>query len=95
MKTKMECLQSAVMCERMSADTDEEANRLALVATAAQWRALADHAPAGEGRIAPDRCQKKRPVSPPTAAPKGPRLRPARERQPHLADKGTAARANR
>jgi hypothetical protein len=71
MKTKMECLQSAVMCERMSADTDEEANRLALVATAAQWRALADHAPAGEGRIAPDRAQAEDSMTRPKAARSG------------------------
>lgn len=49
MKTKAECLQRAVICERMSADTDDEANRLALVATAAHWRALANHARAAEG----------------------------------------------
>ena len=44
MKTKAECLQHAVLCERMAADADR-ANRETLLATAAHWRTLADHAP--------------------------------------------------
>jgi hypothetical protein len=71
MKTKMECLQRAVMCERMSADADAEANRLALVVTAAHWRALADHAPAGEGRVAADRAQAEGSMTHPHAARSG------------------------
>jgi hypothetical protein len=43
-KTRAECLQYATMCERMAADSDYEAGRMTLLATAGQWRTLAKHA---------------------------------------------------
>ncbi|SEP50774.1 hypothetical protein SAMN02990966_07764 [Rhodospirillales bacterium URHD0017] len=46
MKTRAECLQYAIMCEYMAADTNNEDSRIALLATAAHWRTLAEQAPA-------------------------------------------------
>ena len=41
-KTKTECMQHAAMCEQMAAEADHEAGRIALLATAAHWRSLAN-----------------------------------------------------
>jgi hypothetical protein len=56
-KTKTECLEYAALCERMAADADHEAGRIALLATAAHWRSLANHAPDGKVRAARRRRQ--------------------------------------
>ena len=45
MKTRVECLQHAVMCEHMASDTAQDAHRTVLLTMAAHWRTLADHAP--------------------------------------------------
>ena len=49
MKTRAECLEHATMCERMAADAHRKADRMALLATAGQWRTLAEHAKQGMG----------------------------------------------
>jgi hypothetical protein len=56
-KTKTECLKYAALCEQMAADADHEVGRIALLATAAQWRSLANHAPHGKNRVARRRSQ--------------------------------------
>jgi hypothetical protein len=50
-KTKTECLQYAALCEQMAADADHEAGRIALFATAAHWRTLANHAAGQEDSV--------------------------------------------
>ena len=57
MKTKTECLEYAAKCEQMAADADHEGGRIALLATAAHWRSLANHAPDGKDRVARRRSQ--------------------------------------
>lgn len=43
-KTESECRRHAEWCERMAADAEREADRQLLLATAAHWRTLAEHA---------------------------------------------------
>ena len=73
MKTKTECLRYAVLCEQMAADADYEAGRIALLATAAHWRSLANHAPDGKERVARRRSPTDgtgaRPASPQSGTP--------------------------
>jgi hypothetical protein len=52
-KTKFECLEYAARCEQMAADADHETGRIALLASAAHWRTLADHAPHGKDMACP------------------------------------------
>jgi len=56
-KTKTECLRHAALCEQMAADADHEGGRIALLATAAHWRSLANHATDGKDRAARRRSQ--------------------------------------
>jgi hypothetical protein len=56
-KTKTECLRYAALCEQMAADADDEGGRIALLATAAHWRSLANHALDGKDRAARRRRQ--------------------------------------
>ena len=48
LKTAIECKRNADRCERMARDTLQASYRLTLMATAHQWRTLADHASARE-----------------------------------------------
>jgi hypothetical protein len=56
-KTKTECLRYAALCEQMAADADHEGGRIALLATAAHWRSLANHAADLKDRAARRRSQ--------------------------------------
>jgi len=68
-KTKTECLEYAALCEQMAADADHDVSRLALLATAAHWRTLANHAPRAED--AQRRSQREGTVEPPDRPPSG------------------------
>jgi hypothetical protein len=50
MKSAFECFQHAARCEEMAASAFDDANRTALLATAAHWRALGKAAKTGEQR---------------------------------------------
>ena len=50
MKSAFECFQHAAKCEELAASAFDDANRTALLATAAHWRALGKAAKTGEQR---------------------------------------------